>query len=627
MKPFIQRKVRTKTPAGQPPNRLYTLGRLLSYVTRYPLAIALIILLLLLGTALNLLVPFLLGQGINNLSGSRDLNALGQTVLWMAAAALGSGLALMIQEQLLATVSQKAIYSLRRELFEHMMTLSLTFFDRRPIGELMSGVTNDTEVIALFFRSGLGTLVSDALKIVFIIVAMVWLNWQLAIAALTIVPLMLGFIALIGQVSGPTFAALQAEAGELNGLIEETISGEKVVIAYDRQEEAIASFQEISLAAMDAGIKARFVALLSRPITQVLTNLDVALVALVGGLLTLRNVTDVGTVATFLQYTRQFSLPITNIASTMDDLLAAIAAAERVFLTLDEKPVITDSPHAVPMPPIQGDVEFKNVNFSYVPGRLILKHNSFEARAGQKIGLCGPTGAGKSTIINLITRYYDIDNRKPILSAQGMEKDKAIENEVDRGDRGDILIDGYSIYDVQQESLCHQIGIVLQEPFLFSDTVMNNLRYARLDATEDDCIEAAKRANAHDFIMRLPKGYETLLTERGSNLSQGQRQLLTIARMMVQNPRMVILDEATSNVDTRTEAKIQEALARLMEGRTSFVIAHRLSTIRDSDQILVIKAGEIIERGTHDEMMANQDFYYDLYMSQFKGKDHGFNKS
>ncbi|MBE9013474.1 ATP-binding cassette domain-containing protein, partial [Pseudanabaenaceae cyanobacterium LEGE 13415] len=242
-----------------------------------------------------------------------------------------------------------------------------------------------------------------------------------------------------------------------------------------------------------------------------------------------------------------------------------------------------------------GHVQFRDVDFSYVPGRPILKHNSFEALPGQKIGLCGPTGAGKSTIINLITRYYDAD-------------------------RGDILIDGHSIYDVQKDSLRRQIGIVPQEPFLFSDTVMNNLRYARIDATEKDCIEAAKQANAHDFILRLPKGYETILTERGSNLSQGQRQLLTIARMMVQNPRMVILDEATSNVDTRTEEKIQEALARLMAGRTSFVIAHRLSTIRDSDQILVIKAGEIIERGTHDQMMRDRGFYYDLYMSQFKGK-------
>lgn len=591
MKPFIRRDRQTIHTV----TKLRTLGRLLSYVTRHTIAIAAVIILLLLSTVLNLLVPFLLGQGINILSGSRDLNALWQIVIGMVLAGVGSGLLLWLEGQILAVVTQKAIYELRRQLFEQIMTLSLDFFDRRPIGELMSSITNDTELIALFFRSGLGTLVSEGLRIVFIIVAMLLLNWQLAIAALVIVPLVLAFFGFLSQASGTAFAALQAEVSELNGLMEETIGGAKVVIAYNQQAEAIENFEEISAAAMQVGIKARFIALLSRPITQVLTNLDVALVTLVGTFLTLRGEADVGIVATFLQYTRQFSIPITNIANTLDDLLAAIASAERIFRVLDEKPLIVDKPNAIPMPPIQGHVQFLDVDFSYVPGRPILKHNSFEALPGQKIGLCGPTGAGKSTIINLITRYYDVD-------------------------RGDILIDGHSIYDVQKDSLRRQIGIVPQEPFLFSDTVMNNLRYARLDATEPDCIEAAKQANAHDFIVRLPKGYETILTERGSNLSQGQRQLLTIARMMVQNPRMVILDEATSNVDTRTEAKIQEALARLIAGRTSFVIAHRLSTIRDSDQILVINAGEIIERGTHDQMMRDRGFYYDLYMSQFKGK-------
>jgi ATP-binding cassette subfamily B protein len=275
--------------------------------------------------------------------------------------------------------------------------------------------------------------------------------------------------------------------------------------------------------------------------------------------------------------------------------LLAIASAERIFQILDEKPVVCDQPHAIPIPPIEGKVEFRNVDFSYVPGRRILKNNSFEVLPGQTIGLCGPTGAGKSTIINLITRYYDID-------------------------AGEILINGYNLLDVQQDSLRQQTGIVLQEPFLFSDTVMNNLRYARLEATEADCIEAAKRANAHDFILRLPNGYDTLMSERGSNLSQGQRQLLTIARMMVANPRMIILDEATSNVDTRTEAKIQEALERLMAGRTSFVIAHRLSTIRHADKILVLNAGELVEQGTHDELLQRQGLYYDLYTSQCKGK-------
>jgi len=594
-KPFLHRKFHSK--AGEPPKEFpgQVFGRLLGYVTRYTGQLLLVIFLLLIGTTLNLLIPYFLGEGLNNLSSSPNLKALLNIVILMAIASVGSWVALFLQGLIIAKVLQRALYNLRRDLFEHIQTLSLNFFDRQPIGQLMSRVTNDTEVIAVFFRGGLNLLLSESIKLVFIVIAMFWLNWRLAITALIISPLVMGFLGFLSRVSGPIFDNLQQQVGDLNGLMEETVSGEKVVIAYGQQQEAIDNFQQISFAAMEAGIKARFIALLSRPITLVLTNLDVALVALVGGLLVLNNQADVGIVATFLQYTRQFGIPITSLANTLDSLLGAISSAERVFAILDEKPVIVDKLNAFPMPPIQGHVVFKDVDFSYVQGRPILKQNNFAALPGQKIGLCGPTGAGKSTIINLITRYYDID-------------------------KGDILIDGHSIYDVQQDSLRRQIGIVLQEPFLFSDTVINNLRYAKLDATDEECITAAKQANAHEFILRLPNSYETVLTERGSNLSQGQRQLLTIARMMVANPRLVILDEATSNVDTRTEEKIQQALNLLMQGRTSFVIAHRLSTIRDADQILVIKAGEIIERGTHEELMAQHEFYYDLYMSQFKGK-------
>lgn len=594
-KPFLHRKFPSK--AGEPPKESTgkVLARLLGYVTRYTGQILLVILLLLVGTTFNLLIPYLLGEGLNNLSTSPNLKVLLNIVILMTIASVGSWMALFLQGLIIAKIMQRALYNLRRDLFEHIQTLSINFFDRQPIGQLMSRVTNDTEVIATFFRGGLNLLLSESIKLVFIVIAMFWLNWKLAITALIITPLVMGLLGFISRVSGPIFNNLQQQIGELNGLMEETVSGEKVVIAYGRQQEAIDNFQQISFAAMEAGIKARFIALLSRPVTLVLTNLDVALVALVGGLLVLNNQADVGLVATFLQYTRQFGIPIANLANTLDSLLASISSAERVFAILDEKPVIVDKPNAFPLPPIQGHVVFKDVDFSYVQGRQILKQNSFEALPGQKIGLCGPTGAGKSTIINLITRYYDID-------------------------KGDITIDGNSIYDVQQDSLRRQIGIVLQEAFLFSDTVMNNLRYARLDATDEECITAAKQANAHEFIWRLPNSYDTVLTERGGNLSQGQRQLLTIARMMVANPRMVILDEATSNVDTRTEERIQQALNRLMQGRTSFVIAHRLSTIRDANQILVIKAGEIIERGTHEELMAKHEFYYDLYMSQFKGK-------
>lgn len=595
-RPLLHRKVKSK--AGEPPApapTLSVLGRLLRYITRDRAPLIGVIVLLIVGTVLSLLIPYWLGEGLNVLTTEPDLARLSQLAIWIVIAAIGSGIATLLQSFLLNRVVQRALYQIRRDVFEQMQTLSLNFFDRQPIGELMSRITNDTDVVALFFRNSLNPLVSETLKLVLIVLAMVLLNWRLAIAALVIAPLMALFLGFIGKVTGPVFTSLQEQIGELNGLLEETISGQKVIIAYGQHEEAIANLEEISILARDAGVKARLLALLSRPVTLVLTNLDVALVALVGGLLTLNGQADVGTVATFLQYTRQLSIPITNIANNLDDLLAAIAASERIFSILDEHPTIQDVPHAPAMPPIQGLVQVRDMDFSYVQGRPILKHNTFEAKPGEKIGLCGPTGAGKSTIINLITRYYDLD-------------------------RGEILIDGQNIATVQQDSLRKQIGLVLQEAFLFSDTVMNNLRYARLDATEKDCIEAAKQSNAHDFILRLSHGYDTMLTERGSNLSQGQRQLLTIARMMVQNPRMVILDEATSNVDTRTEQKIQEALDRLMEGRTSFVIAHRLSTIRNADRILVLKAGEIIEIGSHDELMQQRGFYYDLFMSQFKGK-------
>ncbi|NJL48115.1 MAG: ABC transporter ATP-binding protein [Leptolyngbyaceae cyanobacterium SM2_5_2] len=484
---------------------------------------------------LNLMIPYWLGVGLNVLTTTPDLALLAPLVISIGVAALGSWLATLLQNLMLNRILQRALYQIRREVFERMQTLPLNFFDRQPIGELMSRVTNDTDVVGQFFRNSLNLLVSESLKLALIVLAMVLLNWRLAIAALAITPLTVAFFGLIGRLTSPVFTTLQEQVGELNGLLEETVSGQKVIIAYGQQQEAIATFEAVSIEARTAGIKARLLALLSRPVTLVLTNLAVALVALVGGLLTLRGQADVGVVATFLQYTRQFSIPITNIANNLDALLGAIAAAERIFGILDEHPTVLDLPQAPPLPPIQGHVQVRDVDFSYIQGRPILKHNTFEAKPGEKIGLCGPTGAGKSTIINLITRYYDLD-------------------------RGEILIDGHNIATVQQDSLRQQIGIVLQDAFLFSDTVMNNLRYARLEATESDCMDAAKQANAHDFIRRLPQGYDTLLTERGSNLSQGQRQLLTIARMMVQNPRLVILDEATSNVDTRTDKKFRKPL-------------------------------------------------------------------
>jgi ABC-type multidrug transport system fused ATPase/permease subunit len=394
--------------------------------------------------------------------------------------------------------------------------------------------------------------------------------------------------------SGPAFAVLQERTGALNGAAEELITGDRTVKAYRAETRAQARLEELSAEAREAGTRANFVALTAMPLSAMLSNLDVALVALAGGWLSLRGTVDVGTVASFFIFARTFSRPLNQFAQILNMALQAAAGATRVFEILDEKPEIVDRPDADDITQIGGLVEMDHVDFSYVPGVPILRDVSLTARPGQKIGLVGPTGAGKSTIINVITRYYDIQ-------------------------AGDVRLDEASIYDVTQQSLRERVGMVLQEPYLFSDTVLANIRYARLDATDDECVAAAKAASADGFVSTLPKGYDTVLAGGGSNLSQGQRQLITIARIILADRPVLILDEATSSVDTRTEKKLQEALTVMMRGRTSFVIAHRLSTIRDADVIVAIDNGRVVDVGSHDELMAARGFYHDLYMSQFRG--------
>ena len=406
---------------------------------------------------------------------------------------------------------------------------------------------------------------------------------------------MLVVTAVIERVSTPAFAKLQEELGKVTGFQEETISGQKVIISSSRQEWASDNSDELAGGVFDVATKAFFTSLLQFPLTQMMTMLQIVAVLGVGALMVLDGSLEFGTVLAFAGYAALLSSPLSDIANLTATTLNAVAGGRRVFAIMDEHPTVVDAPDAAEFVFQGGQVAFEDVDFSYVPGRQILKHNSFAAQPGQMIGICGPTGAGKSTVINLLTRYYDIDS-------------------------GTIRIDGQDISQLTQESLRKQIGVVLQEAFLFSDTVMNNLKYAREGATDEECIAAAKQANAHDFIMNLPQGYDTVMTERGANLSQGQRQMITIARAMVANPKLLVLDEATSNVDTRTEKLIQEGLQRLMAGKTSFVIAHRLSTIRSAHKILVVNGGEIEEQGTHDELMAARGFYYRLYMSQFKGK-------
>jgi ATP-binding cassette subfamily B protein len=570
------------------------LKRQLRYLWHAKGKLAIVIILSAAGTAFALVPAVLVGNIINGPIAAGDKTELASQSLQLLGYAAVGFLAMWLGGRFFADLAQDAMYRLRKEVFEHTQTLSLRFFDRQPIGDLMSRITNDLDSVNQLFDKGLYTAINSVFTLVITTILMFVVSWQLSLVVILIAPLVVLMMRITSGQSGPAFAVLQERTGALNGSAEELITGDRTVKAYGVEELAIEKLEHLSAEARDAGRHANFVALTAMPLSALLSNLDVALVALAGGWLSLRGTVDVGTVASFFIFARMFARPLNQFAQILNMALQAAAGGKRVFEILDEEPEIVDKPDAEDMTTVQGNVVMDHVDFSYVPGVPILHDVSLAAKPGQKIGLVGPTGAGKSTIINVITRYYDIQ-------------------------AGDIRLDDSSIYDVQTESLRKLVGMVLQEPYLFSDTVMANIKYARLDATDEECIDAAKAASAHGFIERLPDGYDTVLTGGGGNLSQGQRQLITIARIVLADRPVLILDEATSSVDTRTERALQEALATMMKGRTSFVIAHRLSTIRDSDVIVAINEGRVVDVGSHEELMAAKGFYHDLYMSQFRG--------
>jgi ABC-type multidrug transport system fused ATPase/permease subunit len=577
-----------KAAAGKP------LRRLMHYLWHNPKQLAIAVVLSFLGTLMGLIPAVLVGVIINGPIADGDKGELAWQLVLLIVLAAGGFVAMWFGGRVLAVSAQDAMYRLRREVFEHTQTLSLRFFDKQPIGDLMSRITNDLDSVGQLFDKGLYPAINSAFTLLITTVLMFIVSWQLSIVVMLVAPVVVAMMSFTSHRSGPAFATLQERTGALNGSAEELITGDRTVKAYRVEPMAVQKLAQLSEEARDAGQHANFVALTAMPISAMLSNLDVALVALAGGWLSIKGTVDVGTVASFFIFARMFARPLNQFAQILNMALQAGAGATRVFEILDEVPEIVDRTSAHDVTTAQGHVTMDHVDFSYVPGVPILHDVTLEAKPGQKIGLVGPTGAGKSTIINVITRYYDIQ-------------------------AGDIRLDDSSIYDVRTESLRKLVGMVLQEPYLFSDTVMANIRYARLDATDEECIEAAKGASAHGFITRLPDGYDTVLSGGGSNLSQGQRQLITIARIVLADRPVLILDEATSSVDTRTEKALQVALTTMMKGRTSFVIAHRLSTIRDSDVIVAIDAGRVVDVGSHDELMAAKGFYHDLYMSQFRG--------
>ena len=572
-----------------------TLLRIWTYLSRETWALALTAILVAATSGFGLLGPYLMGKAIDDHILKGDLEGLVRTAATMVGVYLITASTTWLQTYVMSGVSQRAIRNIRKDLFARLQTLSLRFFDQRTHGELMSRLTNDIENISMVLSSSVTQLISSALSLIGVATMMFLINLRLAIVSLITIPMMVFVTRWIAKRTRSGYRKQQATLGDLNGLIEETITGQRVVKAYAHEDTVIKEFGETNRRLRKVSTNAQILAGSIGPMTNFVNNVGFAIVAGAGGWLAVRGIATVGTIASFINYARQFARPLNQIASLWSSIQSAIAGAERVFEVIDQVPEVADAPDALPFERIEGDVLFDGVCFGYDKDVPVLKDVDLHAKSGQTIALVGPTGAGKTTIVNLLTRFYDID-------------------------QGSICIDGVDIRQVRKDDLRRKLGIVLQDTFLFSDTVMENIRYGRLDATDEEVFAAARLANADQFIHRLPQGYETPLSERGSNLSQGQRQLLAIARAILADPSILILDEATSSVDTRTEKHIQEAMLRLMEGRTSFVIAHRLSTIREADKIVVIRDGEIVERGTHEQLLAQEGFYHNLYMSQFKGQ-------
>jgi ATP-binding cassette subfamily B protein len=578
---------RAKNPRG-------TLARLVTYFGPYRARLYVVGATIIVYTLLGLVGPYLMGVALDRFIATKDATGLPRIALLMLAAFLANNMFQGASSWLMAGISQRALKKLRRDLFEHLQTLPMSFFERTPSGELMSRLTNDIDAVNQAVAQNVTSLLASVLSMSGILIAMFVLDRWLALASLLVVPIMLWFTRFVAVFTRKGFTELQKHLGRLNGVMEESIGAQKIVSVFRRNESVMEAFRAENENVYRAGVYANTYALLLMPLTAVLGNLFVIVLAGLGGWLALQGLVSVGIIATFINYGQNFVQPLRQLSTLYNTLQAALAGAERVFETLDVAPESDDAPAARELPAVRGEVRFDHVTFGYRPGTTVIDDMSLEAKPGQIVALVGATGAGKTTIINLLTRFYEID-------------------------RGTISIDGTDIRALKKSELRRKLGLVLQDTYLFGASVMDNIRYGRLDASDDDVVRAAQMADADHFIRQLPKGYETVLSERAGNLSQGQRQLLAIARTLLADPAILVLDEATSSVDTRTEARIQKSLLRLMEGRTSFVIAHRLSTIRDADQVLVIDAGRIAERGTHQELIDRHGLYHQLYTSQFKG--------
>lgn len=584
---------RGNMPVQRANNAKRTISRIWTYIGKQKKGLFLVVILTILSSVFNLIAPYLIGRSIDQYIIPKDYNGLIGLCICLLGVYVFSSLTTWLQSFFMASVAQYTVLDMRKDLFLHLQKLSLPFFDSQTHGELMSRTTNDMENVTNTLNQSFTSIISSVVTLIGALGFMIYLNGWLTIVTFITIPVVMFITSKIATFTRTYFKNQQQYLGELNGYIEEKISGQKVVKVFHQEEQVKQEFQSINEKLRDASIQAQIYSGVVGPVMNVMRNISFALVAATGGWMAYEQAITVGMVVSFLTYSRQFSDPINQLANQFNMLQSAIAGAERVFEILDRQTEYEEEHATTKITDIKGEVIFEDVTFGYNKGKAVLNNVSLQAKPGETIALVGPTGAGKTTIVNLLTRFYEINN-------------------------GRITIDGTDIQDIHKDRLRQKLGIVLQDAYVFSSTIRENIRYGRLDATDEEIEEAAKLANADSFINKLPKGYDTVLTAEGANLSQGQRQLLTIARAILANPSILILDEATSSIDTRTEMHIQEAMKQLMKDRTSFVIAHRLSTIREANQILVINGGEIIERGTHEELVEKKGFYFELYTSQFK---------
>jgi len=585
---------RFQRPVIKPKDFKGTMKRLWSYFGEDKGLLATVFLLTMMDSIIVLFVPFLIGKAVDTmaLTKSVSFSVLNTVIVTLLVAYVTSSLLNFSQGWMMAGIIGRMVKRLRQHLFGKLQNLPVAFFDSRTHGEMMSRLTNDIDNVSTSISQSITQLMSGVIILIGSLVMMLVLSPLLTLASLITIPLMFLLTKSIARKTKVLFKEQQKELGMLNGHVEEMITGLEVVKAYNYEEKSIHRFEEVNTRLREVGIKAQIWSGFLMPMMNVINNFGFMVIAVVGGYLAINELITVGLIASFITYSRQFVRPLNDLANIFNTLQSGVAGAERVFDVLDSKEEDADPKNAIDLTNPKGIVEFKNVSFGYSDDAFILKNISFRAEAGSSTALVGTTGAGKTTIINLLTRFYEISE-------------------------GQILIDGIDIRNYTRESLRKCFGIVLQDTYLFSGTIMDNIRYGNPEASEQEVKEAAKVANADYFINQLPKGYETKLAENGDNLSQGQKQLLAISRVLLSNPSMLILDEATSNIDTRTELYIQEALRTILQGKTSFIIAHRLNTIRHADTIMFIEDGNIKEKGNHDELMDKKGAYYSMIHQQF----------